>query len=129
MNAADKKAIEQAKKNKDAEDGRKRSQANADQGVDNIQYKLDEARSAVRDSTKSYIVGGGISDALQDIANGDFGDISNEIFDSLNAFVDGIHNVRLTLEAAESDPKYLLPSESSNLSSLPSYSTAKAKGR
>ncbi|MBD1926496.1 hypothetical protein H6F74_09600 [Trichocoleus sp. FACHB-90] len=125
MNAADKKAVEQAKKGK-AKAGR--SQANAEQGSSNIQAKLDEARQTVRKSTKNYIVGGGIGDALQDIAAGDFGDIGNDVIDALNAFVSGIDNAHLTLEAAESDPKYLLPSESSNLSSLPSYSTTEAEG-
>lgn len=126
MNAADKKAVEQAKKGGKGAKGR--SQVNADQGITNIQSKLDEARQTVRKSTKNYVVGGGIADALQDIANGDFGDIGNEVFEALAAFVGGIDNARLTLEAAENDPKYLLPSdELSGLSSFHSCSTTEAE--
>lgn len=126
MNAADKKAVEQAKKGKATKAGR--SQTNAGQGVSTIQTKLDEARQTVRKSTKNYIVGGGIADALQDIAAGDFGDVGNEVFEALDSFVNGIDDVRLTLEADEHDPKFLLSAgEFSGSSSLLSSSTTEAE--
>lgn len=117
MQAKDKERVEQAKtrgtKSSGGEKTSKRSQQNAEQGLNNVQQRLDKARQKVRQSTKAYIVGGGIADALADIAIGDFGEIGNEVFEALDAFVDGIDEVRLNLEAAESDPKYCLPSSSS----------------
>lgn len=114
MNATDKKAVEQAKA---AQNGSKtkratRSADNAQQGLSNVQQKLNEARQKVRQSTKDFIFGGGISDALQDIANGDFGDLGNEIFDALDVFIDGIDDQRLALETRETEPKKMLPAGS-----------------
>jgi hypothetical protein len=111
MNATDKKAVEQAKA---AQNGSKpkratRSAENAEQGLSNVQQKLNEARQKVRQSTKDFIFGGGISDALQDIANGDFGDLGNSIFDALDVFIDGIDSERLALETRETEPKKMLP--------------------
>lgn len=119
MNATDKKAVEQAKA---AQNGSKpkrvtRSAENAEQGLSNVQQKLNAARQKVRQSTKDYIFGGGISDALQDIANGDFGDLGNEIFDALDVFIDGIDSQRLALETRETEPKKMLPANSVMLDS------------
>ena len=113
MNTTDKKAVEQAKAAQNGSAGKQkrttRSTENAEQGLNNVQAKLNEARQKVRQSTKDFIFGGGISDALQDIANGDFGELGNEIFDTLDVFIDGIDSARLALETRETEPKKMLP--------------------
>lgn len=112
MNATDKKAVEQAKAAQNGSAGKQkrttRSTENAEQGLNNVQAKLNQARQKVRQSTKDFIFGGGISDALQDIANGDFGELGNEIFDTLDVFIDGIDSGRLALETRETEPKKML---------------------
>lgn len=112
MNTTDKKAVEQAKAAQNGSAGKQkrttRSTENAEQGLNNVQAKLNEARQKVRQSTKDFIFGGGISDALQDIANGDFGELGNEIFDTLDVFIDGIDSGRLALETRETEPKKML---------------------
>ncbi|MEG3874203.1 hypothetical protein [Microcoleus sp. Z1_B5] len=112
MNTTDKKAVEQAKAAQNSSAGKQkrttRSTENAEQGLNNVQAKLNEARQKVRQSTKDFIFGGGISDALQDIANGDFGELGNEIFDTLDVFIDGIDSGRLALETRETEPKKML---------------------
>lgn len=111
MNTTDKKAVEQAKAAQNGAGKQKRttrSTENAEQGLNNVQAKLNEARQKVRQSTKDFIFGGGISDALQDIANGDFGELGNEIFDTLDIFIDGIDSGRLALEIRETEPKKML---------------------
>jgi hypothetical protein len=113
MNATDKKAVEQAKAAQNGSAGKQkrttRSTENAEQGLNNVQAKLNDAREKVRQSTKNYIFGGGISDALEDIANGDFGELGNEIFDALDEFIGGIDSGRLALESRETAPKKMLP--------------------
>lgn len=112
MNTTDKKAVEQAKAAQNGSAGKQkrttRSTENAEQGLNNVQAKLNEARQKVRQSTKDFIFGGGISDALQDIANGDFGELGNEIFDTLDIFIDGLDSGRLALETRETEPKKML---------------------
>ena len=112
MNTTDKKAVEQAKAAQDGSAGKQkrttRSTENAEQGLNNVQAKLNDAREKVRQSTKNYIFGGGISDALEDIANGDFGELGNEIFDALDDFIGGIDSGRLALETRETEPKKML---------------------
>lgn len=112
MNATDKKAVEQAKTAQNGSAGKQkrttRSTENAEQGLNNVQAKLNEARQKVRQSTKDFIFGGGISDAREDIANGDFGDLGNEIFDALDVFIGGIDSGRLALETRETEPKKML---------------------
>jgi len=113
MNTTDKKAVEQAKAAQNGSAGKQkrttRSTENAEQGLNNVQAKLNEARQKVRQSTKDFIFGGGISDALEDIANGDFGDLGNEIFDALDVFIGGIDSGRLALETRETEQKKMLP--------------------
>jgi len=112
MNTTDKKAVEQAKAAQNGSAGKQkrttRSTENAEQGLNNVQAKLNQARQKVRQSTKDFIFGGGISDALQDIANGDFGELDNEIFDTLDVFIDGIDSGRLALETRETEQKKML---------------------
>ena len=113
MNTTDKKAVEQAKAAQNSSAGKQkrttRSTENAEQGLNNVQAKLNEARQKVRQSTKDFIFGGGISDALEDIANGDFGDLGNEIFDALDVFIGGIDSGRLALKIRKTEPKKMLP--------------------
>jgi hypothetical protein len=113
MNTTDLKAVEQAKAAQNGSAGKQkrttRSAENAEQGLNNVQAKLNDAREKVRQSTKNYIFGGGISDALEDIANGDFGDLGNEIFDALDDFIGGIDSGRLALESRETAQKKMLP--------------------
>ena len=82
-----------------------RSTENAEQGLNNVQAKLNDARGKVRQSTKNYIIGGGISDALEDITNGNFGELGDEIFEALDDFIGGIDNGRLALETKDTDKK------------------------
>ena len=81
-------------------DRQTRSQVNSKQGSATIQQTLDDARQAMRKNAKAYVAAG-ISDALNDIANGDFGDIGNEIFGSLRQFTEALEMDALTLEARE----------------------------
>ncbi len=108
MNAADKAAVDAAKNGK----SRSRSSANAEQGKGVIGDKIALARRKVCDATKAQIIGGGISDALSEIARGDFGDISEEILVSFDDFIDSFEQDVKALKSAESDPdpKFLLPS-------------------
>jgi hypothetical protein len=66
---------------------------------------LNDAREKVRQSTKNYIIGGGISDALEDIANGNFGELGDEIFEALDDFIGGIDNRRLALKTKDTEQK------------------------
>lgn len=77
-----------------------RSQVNSKHGSASIQQTLDDARQALRKNAKAYVAAG-ISDALNDIANGDFGDIGNEIFSSFAQFTEALEMDALTLEARE----------------------------
>ncbi|NJN74437.1 MAG: hypothetical protein HC799_17410, partial [Limnothrix sp. RL_2_0] len=55
-----------------------RSKQSADIAGDSIQGKITAARDAVRRNTKAQIIVGGISDALADIALGNFDDLELE---------------------------------------------------
>jgi hypothetical protein len=77
-----------------------RSQVNSQHGTATIQQTLDDARQALRKNAKAYVAAG-ISDALNDIANGDFGDIGNEILGSFKEFTEALEMDALTLEARE----------------------------
>lgn len=88
------------KTEQDNGDRQTRSQVNSKQGSATIQQTLDDARQAMRKNAKAYVAAG-ISDALNDIANGDFGDIGNEIFGSFNQFTEALEMDALTLEARE----------------------------
>lgn len=57
----------------------KRSQQNAERGANTIQDKLNDARHQMKKSAKSYILAG-ISDALEEIAEGNFGEFGEEVF-------------------------------------------------
>jgi len=107
MNAADKKAVQEAKKGK-AKAGR--SQANAEQAQTQITDKIAQARRKTADAVKAQIIGGGVADALYEISIGDFGDVADGIFEAFDSFIEGMDNQNKSLEAAEADPKYLLAS-------------------
>lgn len=125
MNAADKKAVEQAKKGKGAKAGR--SQTNAAQAQNQITEKIAQARRKTADAVKAQIIGGGVADALYEISIGDFGEVTDGIFDAFDTFIEGIDNQHRSLEAAENDPKYLLPSESNNSSSSHCFSISEVQ--
>lgn len=61
MNTTDKKAVEQAKAAQNASAAKQkrttRSTENAEQGLNNVQALLNDAREKVRQSTKNYIFG------------------------------------------------------------------------
>jgi hypothetical protein len=57
---------------------------NFDGGDDQLNGQLAGARQAVATQVKSYIIAGGIQDALQQIASGDFGSTGVEAFSLLN---------------------------------------------
>lgn len=54
-------------------------------GMSNVQTVLDKARNDVRKGAKAHILGG-ISDALIDIKNGDFGESGDEIIEIVEDF-------------------------------------------
>ena len=54
-------------------------------GVSNLQSVLDKAREDVKKGAKAYILAG-IPDALNDIANGDFGESGDEIVEVVANF-------------------------------------------
>lgn len=100
----DKKVVEELKAKKS------RSKNNAQQGLNNIQGKLIEARKSVSSTTKAFIIGGGVFDALEEIASGDWGDVGTQAFDALDDFIGGINDARSVLQSRENDPKFLSPS-------------------
>ena len=91
-----------------------RTRTSATQAQNRIQEKIDNARNAVRLSTKTQIIAGGIGDALQDIAEGNFDDVETGVIDALDSFTQGWENKRTNLiEAEVKDDPFLLPSASS----------------
>lgn len=128
MNAADKKAVEQAKDNNSKAPKGGRSKANAAQAQNQITDKIAQARRKTADAIKAQIIGGGIADALHEISMGDFGEVADGVVAAFDTFIDGIDNGHRSLEAAENDPKYLLASESSSTSSFPCYSINEVEG-
>ena len=118
MNSKDKRRVQQAAQHNGSESSNakaNRSQQNAQVGADKIQDKIAQARRKVADSTKAQIIGGGIADALTEIAHGDYGDMGESVFEAFDAFIDELDNSRMSLEAAESDPKFLLTGSSTIL--------------
>lgn len=102
MNAADKAAVAAAKNGR----GKSRSTNNAEVGKGLISDKIAQARRKVADATKAQIIGGGFSDALSEIAAGDFGDLSESILASFDSFIEAFEQDVTSIEAAES-PKLL----------------------
>lgn len=107
MNASDKAAVNAAK-NGTAKNGaaKSTSTSNAEAGKGLISEKIAQARRKVADATKAQIIGGGFSDALSEIAAGDFGDVGIDILSSFDIFIDGFEQDVVAIEAAES-PKFL----------------------
>lgn len=102
MNAAD-KAVDGAKNGSK----KSRSTSNAEAGKGLISEKISKARRKVADAAKAQIIGGGLSDALQEIAMGDFGDVGEAILVSFDEFIDGFDQDVKVLKSSE-DPKFLL---------------------
>jgi hypothetical protein len=92
------------------------SQNNTFEGGDTVlNNQLLEARIAVKNQTKAFIVGGGISDALYEIANGDFGDAACMALDMLNNTFTLPMGIETELIEEELTPKqFLLTSEKSD---------------
>ena len=111
MNARDRERVQRANGN-GAENGKqeKRSHQNANQGAGNIKSKLDVARNDIKNSAKSYILAG-ISDALEEIANGDFGDFGDEVFEGFNKLSEGLDQSSKQLIDERVLPKSLPQSE------------------
>lgn len=107
MNQRDRERVERA--NGNGQKQQTRSETNAQTGAGNIQDKLNAARSKVRDSAKAFVLGG-IADALEDIASGDFGDFGDEVFGAFDNFVGEFEQAHKSLREAEISPKYSLPS-------------------
>lgn len=102
MNASDRAAVNAAKNGK----SKSTSTSNAEAGKGLISDKIAQARRKVADATKAQIIGGGFSDALSEIAAGDFGDVGIDILSSFDIFIDGFEQDVVAIEAAES-PKFL----------------------
>ena len=91
-----------------------RSRKNASQAKNRIQEKIDTARNAVRTSVKSQIILGGVGDALNDIAEGNFNDIELDAIAALDSFAQGWEETSNNLiEAEVKDDLFLLSSSSS----------------
>ena len=110
MNQRDKERVERASGNGHQKQ-QTRSATNAQTGAGNIQDKLNSARSKVKDSAKAFVLVG-IADALEDIANGDFGEFGDEVFEAFDNFVGEFEQAQNSLKEAEISPKYSLPSSS-----------------
>jgi len=87
--------------------GGTRSQQSAQVANDSIQGKISAARDAVRRNTKAQIIVGGISDALADIALGNFDDLELEAIAALDDFTAGLNQTHHLLLEAESNPRPL----------------------
>lgn len=87
----------------------KRSGTNAETVKGALQGKLNDATRAVADATKAQILAGGLSLAFSEMAQGDFGDVSESVLAELDDFIEGMNAGVHAIEAAESDPKYLPP--------------------
>ncbi|MFB2970350.1 hypothetical protein ACE1CD_15360 [Aerosakkonema sp. BLCC-F183] len=109
MNQRDKERVERANGNGHQKQ-QTRSATNAQKGAGNIQDKMIAARQKVKDTTKAFVVGGGISDALDDIANGDFGEFGDEVLTAFDNFIGEFEETHKSLKEAEISPKYSLPS-------------------
>ena len=84
-----------------------RSQQSAQVANDSIQGKISAARDAVRRNTKAQIIVGGISDALADIALGNFDDLELEAIAALDDFTNQLNQTHHLLLEAESNPRPL----------------------
>jgi hypothetical protein len=85
-----------------------RSQQSAQVANDSIQGKISAARDAVRRNTKAQIIVGGISDALADIALGNFDDLELEAIAALDDFTNQLNQTHHLLLEAEVNPVPLL---------------------
>ena len=81
---------------------------NFEGGDNKLNEQLVAARKAVTKQTKAFIVGGGISDALVEIANGDFGDTAFMALDMLNNTFTLPMGIETELIQEELTPKQLL---------------------
>ncbi len=81
-----------------------RSQQSAEIAQGTIQDKITAARDAVRKSTKAQIIVGGISDALADIACGNFDDLELDAIAALDDFTTQLNQTRTLLIEAETNP-------------------------
>lgn len=81
-----------------------RSQQSAEIAQGTIQDKITAARDAVRRSTKAQIIVGGISDALADIACGNFDDLELDAIAALDEFTTQLNQTRTLLIEAETNP-------------------------
>ena len=88
----------------------KRSHQNAEKGANTIQDKLADARTQMKTSAKSYILAG-ISDALEEIAEGNFGDFGDEVFGGFAQLSDNLDQSSRQLVDSRLLPKSLPQSE------------------
>lgn len=84
--------------------GANRSHQSAQVAQNSIQDKITAARDAVRRNTKAQIVVGGISDALADIALGNFDDLELDAIAALDDFTSQLNQSHSLLLEAEQNP-------------------------
>lgn len=92
-----------------------RTRSSATSANNQIQEKIANARNAVRKNTKAQIILGGISDALHDIAVGNFDDLELDALGALDEFtacLEEAHDSLILMEAVEV-PKLLSASDTS----------------
>ena len=82
---------------------------------DQLNHQLTSARAAVANQVKSYVVAGGIQDALADLSVGNFGSSANDAFAMLNNSLTVPLQVDAELMQESFNPKNLLmPSQASS---------------
>jgi len=110
MNAKDKERVQRVNGNGANGGQQKRSHQNASEGAGTIKSKLDGARNDIKNSAKSYILAG-INDALVEIANGDFGEFGDEVFEGFDKLSESLDQSSKQLIDERVIPKYLPQSE------------------
>ena len=84
--------------------GANRSHQSAQVAQSSIQDKITAARDAVRKNTHAQIIVGGISDALADIAQGNFDDLELDAIAALDNFTADLNQTHNLLLEAEVNP-------------------------
>lgn len=116
MREKDKERVQRANGNGNATQ-QKRSHQNASEGAGTIKSKLDGARNDIKNSAKSYIIAG-INDALVEIANGDFGEFGDEVFEGFNKLSESLDQSSKQLIDERLLPKYLPQSEAEEIKTI-----------
>ena len=113
MNASDKAAVNAAKngKGKSNSASNSTSASNAETCKNSLSELTVSAQRKFADSFKNQVVGGGISLAFAEMADGNYGEYSESVLNSVTQFIDCLEQDVISLQAEES-PKSLPASNS-----------------